>query len=109
MVNDRGTIKWTSLMLPEHVELLKNIWKEDKKVRRPALDEQELEILNQFIIEAYQEKQTITINYYQDGQMHNTSGIIKKLDPLNHTILLNNLSVSADTISIRFTDIYTVI
>ncbi|WP_082232624.1 YolD-like family protein [Halobacillus massiliensis] len=37
---DRGSIKWTSLMLPEHVEMIKKIWKEDERVEKGLLDEQ---------------------------------------------------------------------
>ncbi|MFC7319399.1 YolD-like family protein [Halobacillus campisalis] len=37
---DRGTIKWTSLMLPEHVEMIKKVWKEDQRVEKGILDEQ---------------------------------------------------------------------
>ncbi|UOQ94997.1 YolD-like family protein [Halobacillus shinanisalinarum] len=38
--HDRGTIKWTSLMLPEHVELIKRQWKEDQRVEKGIIDEQ---------------------------------------------------------------------
>ena len=38
MLKDRGTIKWTSLMLPEHVERLKNMWSETEKTAKPLLD-----------------------------------------------------------------------
>ncbi|MGD7045763.1 YolD-like family protein [Jeotgalibacillus proteolyticus] len=41
--NDRGTIKWTSLMLPEHVEMVKEIYKEQNKVDKPLLDEQQIQ------------------------------------------------------------------
>ncbi|GAB3801050.1 YolD-like family protein [Virgibacillus kimchii] len=43
MVNDRGNIKWTSLMLPEHVQLIKEMWEEDDKKEKPILDEQQIE------------------------------------------------------------------
>ena len=43
--NDRGTIKWTSLMLPEHVEAIQKLWKEDERVEKAILDEQQLEEL----------------------------------------------------------------
>ncbi|GGD12787.1 YolD-like family protein [Pontibacillus salipaludis] len=38
-LRDRGTIKWTSLMLPEHVEMLKEVWKEDERVEKGMLAE----------------------------------------------------------------------
>ncbi|MGP4069368.1 YolD-like family protein [Halobacillus sp. B29] len=37
---DRGTIKWTSLMLPEHVEMIRKLWKEDERVEKGIIDEQ---------------------------------------------------------------------
>ncbi|GGF15217.1 hypothetical protein GCM10010954_12290 [Halobacillus andaensis] len=36
--SDRGKIKWTSLMLPEHVEMVKETYKEQNKVEKPLLD-----------------------------------------------------------------------
>lgn len=39
-IKDRGTIKWTAMMLPEHVELLKQLEHEQQKVKKPELDEQ---------------------------------------------------------------------
>jgi len=38
-LKDRGTIKWTSMMLPEHVEILKDMWKEDERVEKGILEE----------------------------------------------------------------------
>ncbi|GGF28051.1 hypothetical protein GCM10010954_28930 [Halobacillus andaensis] len=38
--NDRGTIKWTSLMLPEHVEMVQEIFKEQEREEKLQLDEQ---------------------------------------------------------------------
>lgn len=38
-LRDCGNIKWTSLMLPEHVEKLKDIWKEDERVEKGILGE----------------------------------------------------------------------
>lgn len=46
MGRDRGTMKWASLMLPEHVKLLQHIWREDIKVNKPELDGQELALMN---------------------------------------------------------------
>lgn len=104
MVHDRGSIKWTSLMLPEHVELLKHIWKEDKIIARPELDEQELELLNRKILQAYRDKLLISIEHYHNGQMRKTIGKIKKIDQMNHAILLD--TPNKDTISIQFNNIY---
>jgi YolD-like protein len=88
MVNDRGSIKWTSLMLPEHVELLKRIWSEDKKEVKPMLDEQELEMINRRTLEAYQNNEQICIQYYENGKTYEAQGIVTKLDQLNQVVVL---------------------
>ncbi|WP_163526602.1 YolD-like family protein [Halobacillus ihumii] len=42
-VNDRGTAKWTALMMPEHVEMIKDLWKEDEREKKRIPDEQQIE------------------------------------------------------------------
>lgn len=64
MIKDRGTIKWTSLMLPEHVEQLKNLWKEDLKEERIILDQQMMEKFEKKILNAYMNQKSICVKYY---------------------------------------------
>lgn len=40
---DRGKIKWTAMMLPEHISLLREWQAEDDYVKRPELSEWDLE------------------------------------------------------------------
>ncbi|WP_010094532.1 YolD-like family protein [Ornithinibacillus scapharcae] len=103
MVHDRGSIKWTSLMLPEHVELLKSIWNEDKKIKKPVLDEQEIEVLNMLLIEAYEEKQPITITYYKNHQLLSIKGQIIKLDSIHNSVFVKSPD---QTFTIPFSSIY---
>ena len=42
---DRGTIKWTAMMLPEHVKLLREWHAEDDYIPKPQHDEYEFEEL----------------------------------------------------------------
>lgn len=49
MLKDRGGIKWTSLMLPEHVKALREFDWDLTKIERPVLEEQQLEELNETI------------------------------------------------------------
>lgn len=80
MLKDRGTIKWTSLMLPEHVELLKEMWRETEKVDKPILDPQELELMNEKLIKAYQEKLEIILTVYEDGLINKCKGMITNVN-----------------------------
>lgn len=44
MIKDRGLLKWsTSMMLPEHNEMLKQLNLEMEKMKRPKNDEQQIE------------------------------------------------------------------
>lgn len=38
-IRDRGRIKWTSLMLPEHVKELRDMWGDFKRDSKPVIDE----------------------------------------------------------------------
>ena len=46
---DRGSIKWSSLMLPEHKERLSAWYKEQEYVTKPELDEQKWEEINRLL------------------------------------------------------------
>jgi len=88
MLKDRGTIKWTSLMLPEHVELLKEMWNETEKVNKPMLDPQEQELINDQLIQAYDQKLQIIVSFYKDGFIEETRGIIRALDTNQNKVSL---------------------
>ena len=52
MIRDRGRIKWTSMMLPEHVKMLREWVQEDEYEQEKVLDEQQLEQMNETILGA---------------------------------------------------------
>lgn len=101
MLRDRGTIKWNSLMLPEHVQILKEMWEEDRKESPPQLDEQALEELNEKCIEAYQEKNNITLICFKDGSFVQKQGIIIKLIPQEKALRLKEIEGTTKTIPIQ--------
>lgn len=88
MPNDRGTIKWTSLMLPEHVEMLKELWAEEEKTTMPKLDQQELECINQIAQTAYCNKESVQISIFHNGKHQFYQGKILKMNPLKSTLQL---------------------
>ena len=57
---DRGTIKWTSLMLPEHVEMIMRLWKEDERVEKGILDEQKAIEIDFLLQRALHDDLTVT-------------------------------------------------
>lgn len=85
-VHDRGTIKWVSLMLPEHVELLKEAFVEYKE--KPLLDEQKMNDIDQTLKYALQHRVPIEMTYFERGDYLNVRGILKKIDQWRGFILL---------------------
>lgn len=65
MIRDRGKIKWTSMMLPEHVSLLREWAEEDSYETRNELDEQKIEEINHTIAEAMEYGANVRISYYK--------------------------------------------
>ncbi|SDQ55905.1 YolD-like protein [Virgibacillus subterraneus] len=106
MSKDRGTIKWASLMLPEHVKLLQDMWRDDYRMSRPVLDSQETEMLNAQILEAFEYKSAISVSIYSDGTVINRLGIITKLDSQTNNVILQ--LTDSTQITIAFDDILSI-
>ncbi|MDW0109492.1 YolD-like family protein [Sporosarcina aquimarina] len=81
MLQDRGKIKWTALMLPEHVERLRSWQAEDSLRVRREPDEQQLEEWNYIIAAAMETHQPVTITHWQSGQPETEELHIHCLEP----------------------------
>ncbi|WP_190279491.1 YolD-like family protein [Ornithinibacillus gellani] len=90
MNQDRGSIKWTSLMLPEHVVLLKELYEQDQHVQQPEIDEQQVEHIHSIIMEAQREQTPICISYYSKKQVNNVTGFIQSVDSNTQQVILEN-------------------
>ena len=78
MLKDRGTKKWTSLMLPEHVTYLKDMWTRELKEKKPMLDEQQRELMDGVLREAIQRKQKVQLVCYRNGHMESLIGFVAR-------------------------------
>lgn len=86
MIQDRGSIKWTAMMLPEHVKLLREYNESLDKVEKPVLDEQKYEEFNEVICEAMEENMTLQFTYYQKGEIKKLVGNIHYIDQLKREL-----------------------
>jgi hypothetical protein len=86
MIRDRGSIKWTAMMLPEHVKLLRDWAKEDTYEQKREIDEQKLESMNEIISEAMEYDKSVTITYYQHKNYQLVIGEIYRWDALNQKV-----------------------
>ncbi|WP_170287625.1 YolD-like family protein [Aquibacillus halophilus] len=77
-VNDRGSIKWTPFMMPEHIEMLNNYWKSQNNVEKPILSEDHYEEMSRTIEEAIEHMLKVAIQYYKSQRIKVVEGIIKR-------------------------------
>lgn len=93
-IRDRGTKKWTAMMLPEHVELLKDWLDEDQFVERPEFEEWELELLQDEIKLASISQNIVRVQTWKDGTITSYQGKIVDLDfDLRRIILQDPFSI----------------
>ena len=80
MIKDRGKMKWVSMMLPEHVQMLREWADEDLNEERVVLDEQQIEEINHMIAEAMENRMLVAISYYGQKRYHVMIGHIHYYD-----------------------------
>lgn len=88
MIKDRGNIKWSSLMLVDHKEKLKELFSGENDLPRPELDEQKLEEMNLLLDKSIHENTPISIVCYQDKRYHSLQGRVKSYDPVKKELVL---------------------
>lgn|SRR5699024_690796 len=101
MINDRGTIKWTSIMMPEQVEALQKMWKAQEYKEKPILDEQQLQE-NEFKLRgSLRAKVEVKITYFVDHDFREIKGLINRIK--NNTIYIEGTEINFyDIIDVDF-------
>ena len=77
-------------MLPEHVQMIHDLWKEDGKKTRPILDEQEIEEINLKLQCAIHNDLTVEIKYFRDRDFLTRRGKLRKIDALQRRLQLED-------------------
>src|SRR5690625_350683 len=90
MINDCGTKKWTSLMLPEHVEALKNVFAETDYEEKPILDEQQQMEMDIILQLALKDNLTVKIKCFAGYEYQTVEGKPVIIDMLNNCLKLHN-------------------
>lgn len=89
MINDRGNMKWTSMMLPEHLVQLKEWKKEQYYDKKRELTEWELGEIEQTIQRAFKSKKIITLTLWSNNRIHDKNGLVTGMDPYKKELLLD--------------------
>lgn len=90
MIRDRGNIKWTAMMLPEHVKLLQEWKAQDENVEKPELDEWGLQDLSEQLQIAYANNLEVELSIWKEKRIFKVIGIISKLDTKSSSLYLKD-------------------
>ena len=87
---DRGIMKWAPFdALTGQRDILEELLYNINKKEKTTLSDDENNEINSALLDAFNNKKTISIQYYSDGYSYTTFGIIKKIDTINKVIILN--------------------
>ncbi len=90
MIRDRGNIKWTAMMLSEHVRELRKWMDQDNSTRRPELNEWDLQSIQEELELAYKRKCEALIKTWNSGRIIQHHGIVKDIDLRRMCIVLED-------------------
>lgn len=90
-IDARRNVKWkTSMMLPEHVKMLRDHSVEVKRDPHPDLNEWDLDAIHDCLILAMQSKSDTKIKLWRDGQFFYKRGTIESIDTQRRTLELDD-------------------
>ncbi|MGN7324767.1 YolD-like family protein [Bacillus altitudinis] len=92
MLRDRGTIKWTAMMLPEHVAQLKHDLAETKKTDKPIIDEQQAEEFESIIAYAMSVNKPLNFSIFDLGVVNQLKGFTQYINYEKKMLHIKDLS-----------------
>ncbi|MEK4667390.1 YolD-like family protein [Niallia sp. FSL R7-0271] len=101
MIRDRGAIKWTAMMLPEHVQSVKEALAEDKKLTQPILDEDQIREMELLILESMEHGWSLHCEVFKNGEIRHVSGHVVYIDHLKQEIRIQDDSDNIHQIPFR--------
>ena len=80
MIRDRGNIKWTAMMLSEHVRELRKWVDQDNYTERTELNEWDLQSIQEELELAYKRQCETLIKTWDSGRITQHHGIVVDVD-----------------------------
>ncbi|MEV9641788.1 YolD-like family protein [Mammaliicoccus sciuri] len=87
---DRGSIKWTSLFIPEHLELIREWYAEDDYVEKPELDQIDWDNIQETLEVAYKRKCETEVQTWKDGKIIYHQGEIREISVRSKMVLMED-------------------
>lgn len=108
MIRDRGNIKWTAMMLTEHVKEIRDWYESDNDIPEPQYDEFSLNALADDLNIAYKAKSIVRIKYWHNKRAKEYEGQIVGLLPNEQAIKIRakDIVTKLNLIHIIKVDIY---
>jgi hypothetical protein len=88
-IRDRGNIKWTAMMLPEHRQKLIALMESENDVEKPELSEDQWEVIQYAMEESMRLGEPLTVLYYANKRYQRLTGSVQRIDLLNQTLELS--------------------
>ena len=89
MIRDRGNMKWTAMMLPEHLVEIKKWKKEQFYDKKRELTEWELEEIELTVQCAFKLRKLVMLTLWQNHELHDETGLVTGMDPIKKEMLLD--------------------
>ncbi|MCU5209327.1 YolD-like family protein [Bacillus paranthracis] len=104
MPKGRGMVKWTPFAaMPEQFAGIREIVKENTKVERPTLTQDEQERIENMLLCSLLSEEEILITYYEDGFLLTSYMNVIDIDPLNKSIICTDAFYN--NMTLKFIDI----
>ncbi|MFC5402286.1 YolD-like family protein [Cohnella soli] len=107
-IRDRGSKKWTSIIIPQHGEMLDQLWEERKHEDRGELPDQAWEEIQQVVSLALQLSAPVWIRYFEITTHQEFTGAIQKVDLLKRHLILQSSTDGQQRCVIHFDSIVSV-
>ncbi|WP_108672548.1 YolD-like family protein [Peribacillus acanthi] len=106
VIRDRGKIKWgSSFFLPEHTKMLRDLKSDYYKIKKPILDDYQIEEIESKICLAMEFNHSIKITTWEGGFEWSYNGNLHRLDPLTKKLYLELLQEDPYIMKVDFSDI----
>jgi len=83
-----GIIEGSRIILPEHRQAYLNEMDKQEKRGKPVLDDQEIQLIEQAIMESYQECRSITLTVFNPFDDEELRGVVTAIDKPSRKIKL---------------------
>ena len=88
-MSERGMKKWAPYKsLVEQEKYLKKIHDDQEKIEKPQISSDEAELINEILMN-YQGEE-LTIEFWRNNKINTISAVLKKIDPENKKIVLQD-------------------